>query len=144
MNQFDKGLRPVAGYVFESTVELSKDGASPARTVIRGTASLAKVDDETNRIHFDSIEVVQTDGIETHVVDLSPLHQAALRESFDVVNAEESAIVVGASEPEEITNIKRTVVTSQVVGVGSQAPVGVKRSRRWWWMFWCCLRLVEM
>ena len=35
-------------------------------------------------------------------------------------------------------------VTSQVVGAGSQAPVGVNRLRRWWWMGWCCLRLVEM
>lgn len=109
LSHADKGLAPVAGYAFQSTVDLSSNGTSPARTVIRGIASLARVNPQTNRIQFNSVEVLQTDGNETQIVALSPAHRAALAESFEVVDGEVPSIVVGVSEPEEITNIKRTV-----------------------------------
>ncbi len=120
LNNTEKGLRPVAGYSFQSTVDLSKDGTSPARMVIRGIASLAKVNDQTNRIQLNSVEITQSDGSETRIVDLSAADQEALAESFDVVS-DSSTIIVGANEPAEITNIKRTL--ARELGLNEAAQI---------------------
>jgi hypothetical protein len=115
-----KGLRPVAVYQFESTVDVTSSGGQPARTVIRGIAAMAVVDSDTNRVKFASVDVSQTDGTGSQPAAMPADFKASLETSFEVNRGASLTIVVDVNESEEVTNIKRSIA-KQIGAMESRA-----------------------
>jgi hypothetical protein len=105
-----KTVASSAGYAFDLHVDMATDGEQPSRTSFRGRASLAELDSTLSRIQIHAIAMTQTDneGV-VRPVELSESFQVALNEPFDVNTEGTSTLLVGQTEPEEVTNIKRSL-----------------------------------
>jgi hypothetical protein len=105
-----KTVASSAGYAFDLYVDMATDGEQPSRTSFRGRASLAELDSTLSRIQIHAIAMAQTDnGGVVRPVELSESFRVALNEPFDVNTDGTPTLLVGQTEPEEVTNIKRSL-----------------------------------
>jgi hypothetical protein len=116
-----------AGYLFDLGLDVTTEGAQPARTSFRGRASLAEIDTTTSRIQIQSIEMTQTDSVGlVKSIELSSEFRSAFNESFEAKLGTSPTLVVGETEPEEVTNIKRALAKQIALTPDENQPVAVQ------------------
>ncbi len=116
-----------AGYLFELELDVTSEAGLPARTSIRGSASLVEVDTTTSRIQIQSIDLTQTDNNgAVQPIELSTEFRTAFNEAFEAKSGTTPSLVVGQSEPEEVVNIKRALAKQIALTPDENQPVATQ------------------